>query len=209
MSNVVNKIIAFSSDSPISATTENGGSTWTQTDSGTLTWKTIAGNDTGKFIYTMVDTKNPYAIVDYSIVDDTNWLSGVLPIETLDCIVAVADNNHGGIYTSFDGVNFSQVTTLPTINYAREYGGNKIFQTCFAQSISTSRVWTAVNAQLFFATCIATSNSLATAIMLKCRLITASAFTEAKATFSRISIFNRTFATSVSSIVTRLMEFIW
>ena len=204
-----NKIVAICSDSPFSATTEDGGSTWAQTDADNLRWKSIAGNSTGKYLYTQTDFYNPYAIVNCSTVDTgTTWTSGVLPIQQLDCIVAVADDT-GGLFTSFDGANFALVTPVADMNYSREFGGNKIYQTCFAHANSHANLWTAVNAELFLQTCIATSTSFASNTYLKCRVVTATAASFTKAKFSRVIIFNRTFAASVSSIVSMIKEFIW
>ena len=204
-----NKIVAICADSPYSATTEDGGVNWVQTNADNLRWKSIAGDSTGKYLYTPSDFYNPYAIVNYSTTDvGSTWTSGVLPIKQLECIVAVADDT-GGLFTSFDGSTFAKVGPVPDVNYNREFGGNKIYQTCFAHSVSVSKLWTAVNASLFLQTCIATSTSVAANSYLRCKVVVGTAATFTRSTFERMAIYNRTFAASVSSVVTMIKEFIW
>lgn len=205
-----NKIIAIAADTPISASCHDG-VTWVQSDAVNYRWKTIHGSYAG-FIYSVIDQYNPYVLEEYATTDvggeTGSWNAGILPTPQLDCIIAVADDADG-VFISYDGESFATPQPYVDIDFQRQYGGNKIYQTCSAQSVSNSQFWTNVNAQLFIMTCIAQSSSIVTGAFSRVKLIVGNAGSFASATIDTASTFRREIKATVSSIASTIREFLW
>jgi hypothetical protein len=205
MSNTVDKIIAISRDTSVSAQTENGIS-WQQEDQQDYVWRGIAGSQ-GKYTYFTCDRYNPFATVNYTNNNYTTWVGGVLPAPQLSCIMAVARDAQN-ITVSYDGSSFMDVAP-PVFSNSTVYGGNKIVQNCQATSTSFSQSFTAVNVKLFFVIGTAVSHVYSWSQELKCRVVdlTTISFTNAKTITN--SIFSRTYSVVASSVSTFLGAFRW